>query len=409
MEAERILQQDTLWKRNIRLITLIRVCFSFMFAIPVITLYWQNHGLTIFDIFLLQAIFSFSVVIFEIPTGYIGDLLGRKKTIIFAAGIKIIGWIVYANAPFFWGFVAAEIILGLSMAFLSGTDSSLVYESLKPLQRETDYTKIEGRIRSIYFIGAAVSSVIGGILAEAVSIWVLLLGSALIMCISFIASFFITEPERNVYSHPKGTLYGFYKIFRYVFLRSKIVRAAVPLFAVCSLATMLGIWLYQPLWTEREVPLWLFGILWALLFVPSSFGSQLSHHVEKLVGKKLVIWLFPVFPVAGYILAGFLPGYWAVFPIYLVNILFGIAPPIITRYIHEETYSDKRATVLSIASFLFRISYTVIGPIVGFIALHGGLSLAFFAIAGTVLSLMLMVVPFFQSKLNAWEQGRSEN
>jgi len=30
-----------------------------------------------------------------------------------------------------------------------------------------------------------------------------------------------------------------------------MVRAALPLMAACSLATMLGVWLYQPLWQAR--------------------------------------------------------------------------------------------------------------------------------------------------------------
>ena len=36
----------------------------------------KNYGLDILDIFWLQAIFSVSIVILEIPTGYIGDKLG---------------------------------------------------------------------------------------------------------------------------------------------------------------------------------------------------------------------------------------------------------------------------------------------------------------------------------------------
>jgi hypothetical protein len=62
------------WRRNITLLTFIRINFSLIFAISVIASYWEKNGLSIFDIFLLQAIFSFSVVLFEIR-GVAGLLL----------------------------------------------------------------------------------------------------------------------------------------------------------------------------------------------------------------------------------------------------------------------------------------------------------------------------------------------
>jgi MFS family permease len=394
------------WRRNITLLTFIRINFSLIFAISVIASYWEKNGLSIFDIFLLQAIFSFSVVLFEIPTGYIGDRLGRKRTILLAAVINAAGWLVYSSLRFFWGFAAGEVILGLSLAFLSGTDSAVVFESLKELKREDDYCRVEGRIKGLYHLGAAFASITGGVCAVFLPVPALMLATGGVAAVSFVLALFIREPEYEVYTHRRGTLYGFYKIFRYVFLRSRIVRAALPLLAACSLATMLGVWLYQPFWQARRVPLWLFGILWACLFIPSFLGSHFAHRVEKLLGRRGVIFLLPLPPLVGYALAGILPGYWALAPIYLVNLLFGLAPPILGRYIQEETFSDKRATVMSIGSFLFRISYCLLGPLVGFIANRRSVETAFLAAAGISAVSILALIPFFLGRLKAWETER---
>ncbi|RPJ07634.1 MAG: MFS transporter [Spirochaetaceae bacterium] len=400
------------WQRNLRIIRLIRICFSLIFSIPVISLYWQDNGLSVFDIFVLQAIFSVAVLLFEIPTGYLGDLLGRKRTVIIASGIFAAGWAFYSVAHGFWGFVCAEIVLGLALAFLSGTDSSLVYESLTESNREKEYSRIEGKMFSLSNISAALASIAGGIAAAFFPVWTLMAVTSAVALVSFLSAMFITDPPRRVYSHPRGTVYGFYKILRYVFLKSKIVRAAVPLLAASSLATMLGVWLYQPLWQERSIPLWLFGILWALLFVPTSLGSHFAYKLESLLGKKGIILIMPIPTVAGYILAGFLPGFWAILPIYLVNFLRGVANPILTRYIHEETFSDKRATVISIQSFMFRIAYSATGPIVGAVALYAGLNMAFYISAGIVVAGMTICIPFFLKKLGDWnthEQKKPEN
>ncbi|MBN1797971.1 MAG: MFS transporter [Spirochaetales bacterium] len=397
------------WQRNIVLLTIIKINFSMIFAIAVIASYWKEHGLSLFDIFLLQAIFSFSVVLFEIPTGYIGDRLGRKRTILLAAAINVVGWIIYSSFRFFWGFVAAEITLGLSLAFLSGTDSAVIFESLKELKRQGDYSKVLGRINGLFHLGAAFSSITGGICAMFFPVWWLMLATGSIALASFSLAFFITEPTYEVYKHHRGTVYGFYKIFRYVFLRSKIVRAALPLLAACSLATMLGVWLYQPFWTAREVPIWLFGILWACLFIPSGLGSHFAHKAENILGRRGIIFMLPLPPLIGYVLAGILPGYWALIPIYFVNILYGLAPPLLGKYIQEETFSDKRATVMSIGSFLFRISYCLLAPLVGFIANRLRIETAFFAIAGISSLLIIIFIPFFLEKLKLWEAAHSES
>ena len=42
-----------------------------MFTMPIITLFFQENGLSMQDIFVLQAIFSITAILFEIPSGYL--------------------------------------------------------------------------------------------------------------------------------------------------------------------------------------------------------------------------------------------------------------------------------------------------------------------------------------------------
>ena len=53
-----------------------------MVAMPIIVLFFQEHDLSLTQVMILQAIYSLSVAIFEIPSGYIADIFGRKQTII---------------------------------------------------------------------------------------------------------------------------------------------------------------------------------------------------------------------------------------------------------------------------------------------------------------------------------------
>jgi hypothetical protein len=237
------------------------------------------------------------------------------------------------------------------------------------------------------------AALMGSVLAAFLAIQFSMAASAAAMLAACVACWSLTEPPRQRFTHPRGTLYGFYKISRFVFLRSKIVRYAVPLMAACSLSTMLGVWLYQPLWQARHVPVWLFGVLWAGLSVSASLGGHFAHRWEQWLGEKTILWLLPVPVLAGYLLLAFGPGYMALAGPYLVMLLRGLNMPVLGKYVHQETFSDKRATVLSIQSWLFRLVYFGIGPLIGWIGQHAGLSRAFLVSAGISSAAMFFFIP----------------
>ncbi len=381
------------FRRNLRIVAWVRLLDAMLFSIPIITLYWKRNGLDLQDIFWLQAIFALSVVVFEIPTGAIGDRLGRKKTLLLSAAVTATGWGIYAWAHTFGQFLFAEIYLGLGFGFLSGTDTALVYESLEAEGRPEDFTRIEGRQYAWRHIAEAAAALAGGLMAGFLPLQATLLASGAASAVAFILCLGITEPGRRPEPHPRGTWYGLYKVMRFVFLKSQWVRLAVPLMAVCSLGTMLGVWLYQPLWVDRHVPLWLFGALWAALSVPASLASHHAHRLEAWMGKERVLWLLPLPALAGYLWLGFAPGLWALGGVYLVPLLRGLNAPILSQYIHQETFSDKRATVMSIQSWLFRLAYFALGPCIGWLAKHRGIPTAFLASAGLMAVLFAVFLP----------------
>jgi hypothetical protein len=249
---------------------------------------------------------------------------------------------------------------------------------------------IEGKQLSKKHIAEAFSAFIGGIIAGFLSIKILLLATGACAFSALILSFWIKEPNRSSYSHPRGTLYGFYKICRFIFLRSKIVRYVIPLMAACSVSTMLAVWLHQPLWEQKEVPVWMFGLLWALISLPAILTCHFADKLEKMIGKKLIIWLFPLPVLIGYFISALAPGYFAIIGNYFAPILRGLNIPILSKYIHEETYSDKRATVLSVQSWLFRVLFIIIGPFIGWTAKTYSISAAF--ITSGIIATLLMII-----------------
>ena len=87
-----------------------------MLYMPIVVPFYESNGLSMRDIMVLQGIYSVAIVILEIPSGYLADMIGRRKTLIIGALFGSMGFIVYSFSFGFIGFLVAEIILGIGQS-----------------------------------------------------------------------------------------------------------------------------------------------------------------------------------------------------------------------------------------------------------------------------------------------------
>ena len=66
------------------------------FMLPVLVLFWKENGLDLFQIFILQGLFSVAIVLLEIPTGMVADRLGKRTSVLAGTSILTSGMIIYA-------------------------------------------------------------------------------------------------------------------------------------------------------------------------------------------------------------------------------------------------------------------------------------------------------------------------
>ena len=134
---------------NIHYLYLIKLSKWLMLIMPVVALFYHDNGLDSFDIYLLQAVYSLSVAILEVPSGYMADIIGRRTSLIIGGFLGTIGFGVLSLSSGFTGFLIAEIILGLGGSFISGSDSALLFDSLADMKRQNYYLRYEGRITAL--------------------------------------------------------------------------------------------------------------------------------------------------------------------------------------------------------------------------------------------------------------------
>ncbi len=127
---------------------------------PFIILFFREMGLSFFSIGLLFSIREIATNIFEIPTGFIADSIGRRKAMIAAFSSYLIAFAVFYLFPSFWMYAFAMVLYASGEAFRSGTHKAMILEYLRIKKMEHLKVEYYGRTRSASQFGSAISSLI---------------------------------------------------------------------------------------------------------------------------------------------------------------------------------------------------------------------------------------------------------
>lgn len=360
---------------------------------PVVVLFYQDNGMDMQQIFTLKAIYSIAIVTMEVPSGWMADVWGRKKTLFIGSVLGAAGFFVYSFSFGFWAFAMAEIVLGAGHAFVSGADSAMLYDGLKASGKTDQYIKHEGRITSAGNFAEAFAGVIGGLLA-AISLRTPFYFQFAVAAIAIPAAFTLKEPRVHSTEHIHSVKKLVLNI-KTTLANNHNLRISILLSSLTGAATLTFAWLVQPYFIAIGLPVEMYGIFWTALNLTVGVSSVFAHKVEMLFGKKWSIALIILFLSFGYFLTGTVISMWGIGFLFLFYLVRGIATPVLKNYINQYTQSEIRATIFSVRDFLIRIIFAVIGPLLGWITDNISLENAFFLAGGLYLvSAAIMVFPW---------------
>jgi MFS family permease len=382
--------------RNIPILFVIQIFRWFLMIMPTIVLFFQENGLTLFQVMLTQAAFSATIVIFEIPSGYFSDKIGRKVTMITGLLFSMSGMYLFALAPRFSGFIAAEILLGLGSSFISGTDSSLLYDTLITLNDEESHHKREGLFMSLGNYSESTASILGGLVAAYSMKFNFLIEGTLLLA-AIILALFLVEPEREKEGKEALTISHFMKDVK-IILSRKTTLYLVSYGALSGLGTFLALWYIQPEMAVRGLPVALFGVIWAGLNVLVGIGSTISHKLPGKVKPLKILAFIPFLIALSYGSLIVLPGLWILAGFICFYMIRGLKNPFERNLLHREVTSSNRATVLSLQSMMMRLSFTIGGPLFALLSRDEGNSLVYGAIGLLYLIWRLINLSILQKK-----------
>jgi MFS family permease len=299
----------------------------------------------------------------EYPSGYISDRVGYRTALTFASILGIVGWGVYTVASSFRDVLIAEILLGISTSFISGTDSAFLYESLKGTKDETAYAQFEGRSTGFGQTGEAAGALFAGVLYAKYPVLPFILQVA-VWVLALLLTRRLTEPQREQrrqVNHLKEALAS----ARYVFIENRRLRISVLLSIVLGLASFYPVWLIQPYMRDAGVPIASFGPIWTGANLTVAIFAVLSHRVRDFLMDRGMILLLVVLVWGGYLGLGLSADLWGFLFYYLLTAMRGMKGPFLLHVAQAEIPSANRAGMLSLQSLCFRLLFAITGPFIG--------------------------------------------
>jgi len=322
-------------------------------------------GLTFTQTLFLQSWFMLWGFILEVPAGVVADIIGRKQSIIAGLIIIGIGLSVYGITPNFAIFMFAEFLVAFGLAFVSGADKALVYDTLQAIGEGENASKVFGRMKSIKTMGAVIGPVVGGVIARTIGLnWPVIL-EGIINIIAGLIALTLNEPikefKTNIKDYWKITKKGLKILFK-----NKVLRILAIDFVLTAVLFRFFFWFWQPGAAKSGIDIIYYGLIAAIFNGGAMILLTNTQKIERTLGIKRTILIVGI--ISGLAIIGMgLTNNWLLMILFItINFsLQSIREPIYQHYMNYFIDTKVRATTLSSIAMIRKLITAVLYPIVG--------------------------------------------
>ena len=351
-------------RRNPALICAYHGAQMSLFPIAVLTIFWKTKiGMSMTEIMVLQGFFGAVLAAFEFPSGYVGDRLGYRRTLMLAAAIGVIGWVVYSFSTTMVQIAVAEALLAISFSLASGCDSALLYESLLERGHEREFARWFGRYKFWGQISEGCAALAAGVLYAFHDRAPFML-QAVVWAVNIGLAAYMVEPARRA-PVEIGVLRKFGQLIVYAARDTPALRATILLGLCFGLASFVPVCLIQSYAVDAGIQTTWLGPIWAVANFSVALAALMSSRVADRIGVHALLAGCVALVAIGY--GGLATSYaWWGFAFYFVlTIMRGFNGPILQHVQQRLIPSADRAALGSLGSALFRAGFLCIAPFIG--------------------------------------------
>jgi MFS family permease len=360
--------------------------------LPVIVLFLLDRGFSLTQYAIVDAVWYVSTLAFEVPTGVVTDRCGKKASLLIGVLAQALALFLVAVGRSFPSLLIGYVLWGFANSFETGTHAALVYDSLKQIHRSHEYRKVIGRVRTLSILAAAIGSVAAGYLGSIqLALPILLTGVIALSSAPLILRF--VEPDVTE-ARERSHLIHIWESVRFV-VRRRDVRLLI-LYSAIAGTTVWGLHIfYQPLFKSLRIPVERIGWLYLFFRLTAAAGAYVADSLYARLGRTL-IWAIPMCLGLSVFAMGLFVAPWVVAFVFAIFFVDGLYYPIVSDLLNKRLPSGKRATIISLGSFLACVMGASFYPLLGRVADTRSLQTTFLIMGAATLLLMTLVVYFLR-------------
>jgi MFS family permease len=341
------------------------------------TIFLLDAGLSNLEAFAANAFFTAGMVLFEVPTGIVADVYGRRLsfllgtiTLAVTTALYVLLWQVEAS---FWLWAVVSLGLGLGFTFFSGATEAWLVDALRATGYDGPLDPIFARGQVLTGVGMLTGSVAGGYIAQVTNLGVPFVLRAVVLAAMFALALALMR-DLGFTPAPRGDPIGEMKL---ITANSIEYGWRVPQVRYLMLAAPftggVGIYVFyalQPylleLYGDPEA-YGIAGLVAAIVAGAQIVGGLVAPALRRRFRRRTSALLTAeVVSVAVLALIGLIESFGVVVGLIVVwGLLFAASVPIRQAYLNDRIPSQQRATILSFDSLMSSSGGVVAQPVLG--------------------------------------------
>ena len=351
---------------------------SFIWGIN--TLFLLDAGLSNLEAFAANAFFTAGMVLFDIPTGVVADVWGRRTSYLLGtltlSGSTFLYWLLWQMRGPFWAWAIVSMLLGLGFTFFSGAVEAWLVDALHYAEYDGALEVVIGRGQMVGGAAMLGGSVAGGVIAQATNLGVPFLIRVGVLAAMFVVAYrlmrdlgFTPDRSKTVRRSTREVLdasltYGLRNPpVRWVMLSAPF-SAGVGIYMFYALQPyLLGLYGNPKAYTVA-------GLAAAIVAGAQIAGGYLAPRLRRLFRKRTTSLILGALLNAAILGAlGLTHAFWLALALLVAwALVFAAEMPIRQAYLNDMIPSRQRATVLSFESSMGSTGGVVIQPVLGKVA-----------------------------------------
>jgi MFS family permease len=351
---------------------------SFIWGIN--TLFLLDAGLSNVEAFGANAFFTAGMVVFEVPTGVVADVWGRRVSYLLGtltlAASTLLYWLLWKMGAPFWSWAIVSMLLGLGFTFFSGAVEAWLVDALRFAGYDGSLETVMGRGQMVAGAAMLGGSVLGGVIAQATNLGVpFLMRVGVLVAMFFVAARlmrdlgFTPEPSHRPLRDMRVLFdqsieYGLDNPpVRWVMLAAPF-SAGVGIYAFYAMQPyLLELWGNSKAYSVA-------GLAAAIIAGAQIVGGYLAPLFRRLFRKRTTALILATsMSFATLAALGLTNSFYVALVLMTVwAMVFAAELPIRQAYLNDMIPSRQRATVLSFDSLMGSSGGVVIQPVLGKVA-----------------------------------------